>query len=111
MPHLVRHETHQVHQGLAARRALTHQRRAVRILFVDDRESNVELCRQELTRMDFDLSADRVQDPATFAERLRTQPYDVIICDYSMHSWPGLQALDLLRELNLEIPFILSCNM
>jgi diguanylate cyclase (GGDEF)-like protein/PAS domain S-box-containing protein len=111
MTQLAQHQTHQFYQGLAARRIVTHLPRAVRILFVDDKESNVELCRQELTRMDFAVSADWVQDPAMFSERLRTQPYDVIVSDYSMRNWTGLQALDLLRELNLEIPFILASSM
>jgi len=61
--------------------------------------------------MDFAVSADRVQDPATFSDRLRTQHYDVIVSDYSMQNWTGLQALDLLRELNPEIPFILASSV
>jgi len=110
MSHLAQNETRHYHQGFAARRSVTHQPRSVRILFVDDMESNVELCQHELTRMDFAVSADWVQDPAMFLERLRGQSYDVIVSDYFMHNWTGLQALDLLRELSLEIPFILSSS-
>ena len=58
--------------------------------------------------MDFVISADWVQDPAMFADRLRTQQYDVIICDNSMLSRTGLQALEQLQLLNLGIPFILT---
>jgi len=61
--------------------------------------------------MDFAVSSDRVQDPEMFGERLRTQPYDVIVSDFSMHSWTGLEALDLLHAMKLEIPFILASNM
>ena len=80
----------------------------VRILFVDDKESDVELCLQELKRMDFAVSSDWVQVPAEFGERLRTQSYDVIVCDYSMPSWTGMEALELLQQSNQEIPFILA---
>jgi diguanylate cyclase (GGDEF)-like protein/PAS domain S-box-containing protein len=88
----------------------THRRRVVRILFVDDREEDVELCLQELKRMDFAVSADWVQVPAEFANRLRTQSYDVIVCDSSMPSWTGMEALELLHQANQEIPFILATS-
>jgi diguanylate cyclase (GGDEF)-like protein/PAS domain S-box-containing protein len=82
----------------------------VRILFVDDSESDVERCLQELKRMDFAVTADWVRGPAEFEERLRAQSYDVIVCDYSMRSWTGTEALDLLRQANQEIPFILAAT-
>jgi diguanylate cyclase (GGDEF)-like protein/PAS domain S-box-containing protein len=111
MPHPVQNETHQNHQGFAARRIATHRRRIVRILFVDDQESDVERCLQELKRMDFAVSSDWVQAPAEFAERLRTQSYDVIVCDYSMPEWTGMEVLELLQQVNQEIPFILSSSI
>ncbi|HYL97991.1 MAG TPA: response regulator, partial [Blastocatellia bacterium] len=83
----------------------------VRILFVDDKESDVELCLQELKRMDFAVSSDWVQAPAEFGERLRTQSYDVIVCDYSMPDWTGMEALELLHQANQEIPFILATGI
>jgi diguanylate cyclase (GGDEF)-like protein/PAS domain S-box-containing protein len=79
----------------------------VRILFVDDNESDVELCLNELKRMDFTVSADWVQSAVDFDGRLRTQPYDVVVCDYSMPSWTGMEALELVHQLNLETQFIL----
>ena len=82
----------------------------MRILFVDNRESDVELCLHELKRMDFAVSADRVQAPAEFGERLRTQHYDVIVSDYSMPSWTGMEALEVLHQTNQETPFILATS-
>jgi diguanylate cyclase (GGDEF)-like protein/PAS domain S-box-containing protein len=110
MAHFAKNETHQNHQGPVARRIATHRRRIVRILFVDDKESDVERCLQELKRMDFAVSKDWVQVAEEFAERLRTQSYDVIVCDYSMPSWTGMEALEHLRQVNQEIPFILATN-
>src|SRR3984893_14875465 len=96
------------HQSLPVRHAATHRRRMVNILFVDDRESDVELCLHELKRVDFAVSADWVQLAAEFEERLRTQSYDVIVCDSSMPKWTGMEALELVHQLNQEIPFILA---
>ena len=112
MSHPAQHETHRNHHSAAAaRRIATHRPRTVNILFVDDRESDVELCLHELKRMDFAVSADRVQVPTEFQQRLRTQSYDVIVCDYSMPSWTGMEVLELLHELNQEIPFILATSI
>src|ERR1700686_2850360 len=99
------------HQSLPARRIATHRRRFVRILFVDDNESDVDRCLHELKRMDFAVSADWVQVPAKFGERLRAQTYDVIVCDYSMPNWTGMEALEILQQENQEIPFILTSSI
>jgi diguanylate cyclase (GGDEF)-like protein/PAS domain S-box-containing protein len=110
MTHLVQNETHLNRQSPVARRIATYRRRSVRILFVDDKESDVERCLEELKRMDFAVSKDWVQVPAEFAERLRMQSYDVIVCDYPMPSWTGMEALEHLRQVNPEIPFILATS-
>jgi diguanylate cyclase (GGDEF)-like protein/PAS domain S-box-containing protein len=99
------------HQILGARRVATHRRRMVRILFVAEKESDVELSLQELKRMDFAVSSDWVQGSAEFRDRLRTQSYDVIVCDNSMPSWTGMEALELLQQSNHEIPFILAASI
>ena len=64
----------------------------------------------ELKRMDFAVSADRVQVPAEFAERLRVQRYDVIVSEHSMPGWTGMEALESLHRANQKIPFILATN-
>ena len=108
MAHPAQNETRLNHQSPVASRIAMHRRRIVRILFVDDKESDVERCLHELRWMDFTVSADWVQIPAEFAERLRSQSYDVIVSDYSMPSWTGMEALEHLRQVNQEIPFILA---
>ena len=107
MTNLVRNEQHQNHDGFLARRVAIHRHRMVRILFVDDQKADVELCLLELKRMDFAVSKDWVQTPTEFAEHLRTQTYDLIVCDCSMPDWTGMEALDLLHQSNTDIPFIL----
>ena len=109
MAHLAANETSLGHR---THRVATHRRRKVRILFVDHKESDVESCLHELKRVDFAVSADWVQGPAEFQERLRTQTYDAIVCDYSMPGWTGMEALDLLLlQEHREIPFILATSM
>ena len=111
MLHSVQKEKHLNPQILSARRMATHRRRIVQILFVDDEESEVESCLHELKRMDFAVSSDWAQTAAEFQERLRTQSYDVIVCDYSMPGWTGMEALELLQQSKQDIPFILVTSI
>jgi diguanylate cyclase (GGDEF)-like protein/PAS domain S-box-containing protein len=108
MPYLSHTQTAQHHPFPPAHRIPTHRRRKVRILFVDDKESDVELSLHELKRMDFAVSADWVQTRDDYKKRLSTQSYDAIVCDYSMPTWTGMEALEILNQMQAEIPFILS---
>jgi diguanylate cyclase (GGDEF)-like protein/PAS domain S-box-containing protein len=107
MANVTQNETPQNHQRFIARRVATHRQRIVRILFVDDKHSDVDLCLQELKRMDFAVSKDWVRGREEFVERLRTQSYDAIVCDYALPDWTGMEALDLLRQVDQNVPFIL----
>ena len=71
--------------------------RQPRILILDDDLPGVELCLQELKRAQFAISADVVQTPAEFADRIRKQSYDVVLADTAISGWTGLQALALLQ--------------
>jgi diguanylate cyclase (GGDEF)-like protein/PAS domain S-box-containing protein len=51
-----------------------------------------------------------VQTPADFQEQLRTKSYDVIVCEYSMPNWTGLEALEFLQQSKQDIPFILATS-
>ncbi|HEY7680289.1 MAG TPA: ATP-binding protein, partial [Terriglobia bacterium] len=68
---------------------------------------DVELGRRELERGGYQIRADVVATPQDFTERLRSQRYDLILADYRLPGWTGLEALDLLREEGLDVPFIL----
>jgi diguanylate cyclase (GGDEF)-like protein/PAS domain S-box-containing protein len=107
MPHLIQNEAHRNLHSLPVRHIATHRRRIVQILFVNDKESDVESCLHELKRMDFAVSSDCVQTAAKFQERLQTQSYDVIVCENAMPGWSGMAALELLQQSKQDIPFIL----
>ena len=82
-------------------------RRALRALIVENEPADVELCVHELKKAGFDVTADVVETPEAFAERLATQPYEVILADYNLPQWSGLDALAELRRQRKDIPFIL----
>lgn len=79
----------------------------LRVLFVEDRPADVELSLAELKRAGFEVSADTVETGDAFQERLRAHPYDLILADHGLPGWTGLEAVELLRQQGLDIPFIL----
>ncbi|MDA2913202.1 response regulator [Acidobacteriia bacterium AH_259_A11_L15] len=79
----------------------------LRLLIVEDRPADAEICLRKLTKAGFEVSADVVQSPEEFAERLRSQLYDIVLADYKLPGWTGMDALESLQQQGKEIPFIL----
>jgi diguanylate cyclase (GGDEF)-like protein/PAS domain S-box-containing protein len=82
----------------------------VRILFVHLSVTDVERCVSELNRVRFTVSSDVVATPAQFAERLRSQQFDLIVAEYPSLAWQETQVLDLLGQMKKDIPLILLVN-
>lgn len=61
----------------------------------------------ELRRAGFEVSADVVDTRERVRERLGKTSYDVILADYSLPTFRGMDTLDILREKNLNTPLIL----
>jgi PAS domain S-box-containing protein len=76
------------------------------ILIVEDSPKDAELMVYELRRTGFAFEWQRVQTEGDFIAHLDPAP-DVILSDYSMPGFNGLQAVELLRKRGLDIPFIL----
>ena len=78
----------------------------LQLLIVEDNPDDMELLLHELRHAGFDPQWTRVQTGPDFQEALKKQP-DIILSDFAMPQFDGLQALELLRESGLDIPFIL----
>lgn len=82
--------------------------RPLRALLVENSRDDADLVAEELRRGGFDVSSERVQTAETMRRALeRDGPWDVVLSDFLMPSFTGLQALSLLRETGLDVPFIL----
>lgn len=78
----------------------------LRVLLVEDSEDDAHLIMRALRQGGFDPTVLRVQDADTLAVALEQQ-WDVVLSDFSMPGFSGLDALTLCRSLKLDIPFIL----
>ena len=77
------------------------------VLLIEDNAADAELCCRELRKGGFEPRVERVQTAEEFRARLAAQPYHVILADYTLPTWNGLEALELLRQTGKDIPFIL----
>src|SRR6266849_736522 len=83
------------------------RKRPLRVLFIEDNPADVELCLHELKKAGLEVRADVVETPEQFAERLREKSYDIILADYLLYDWTGMDAFDLLRKQGHDLPFLL----
>ncbi|HKW41964.1 MAG TPA: response regulator [Gemmatimonadales bacterium] len=77
------------------------------LLLVEDSEDDALLLLRELTRAGFAPVAERVDNRAAMESALDRQSWDLVIGDYSMPHFGGPDALALVRERGLEVPFII----
>ncbi|MDY7077787.1 MAG: response regulator [Chloroflexota bacterium] len=77
----------------------------LRVLILEDRPADVELVLHELRQAGFEPEWQHVDTETDYLDRL-SQDFDVILADYSMSKFNALQALHLLQERNLDVPFI-----
>ncbi|KJU87683.1 two-component sensor histidine kinase [Candidatus Magnetobacterium bavaricum] len=79
----------------------------LRALIVDDNRHDAFLVARNLKKGGYDLITETVDTSYAMSEALKSRQWDVIICDYDMPNFSGLEALRILQEQNIDIPFFL----
>src|SRR6478735_1318889 len=82
-------------------------REKLNILLVEDSDSDAEMLVRFLQKRGIEFSYTRVWDKATFLHVLNANEYDLIIADYSLPQFNGMEAFRYARNANKDIPFIL----
>jgi hypothetical protein len=77
------------------------------VLIIEDSIADSELILRELHRTGFDASGTVVRTAGEFRESLTKTLPDVILADYNLGEWRGMDALEILRHEGLQIPLIL----
>jgi signal transduction histidine kinase len=76
-------------------------------LLVEDNLADSELVLRELRHGGFEVTCEVVQTADQFRQKLQTTTPDVVLADYNLGSWRGMEALEILRGAGLDIPLIL----
>jgi len=80
---------------------------AVRILYLEDDAADARLIREQLRRSDLDGAFVVVSNREAFETALSHGDFDLVLSDYHLPDFTGLEALELVRTSSPQTPFIL----
>jgi PAS domain S-box-containing protein len=80
---------------------------SLRVLMVEDSEDDALLVIRELKKGGYNPVYERVETEKDMRKALREKPWDVILCDYTLPKFSVAKAIALLKETNIDIPFLL----
>jgi signal transduction histidine kinase len=76
------------------------------VLIVEDSDDDRDLILRELGRAGLEAIWTQVATPATLREAL-AHPWDVVLCDYHLPGFGGLEALAIVRAHDVDLPLII----
>ena len=86
--------------------AIQNQPRPLRVLLLEDNPVDAELVLRKLTRAGLLAHGDIVSTAPEFTGLLQSARYDLVLCDFGLRGWNGLEALRWVRRSGFEVPFI-----
>src|SRR5262245_32934957 len=82
-------------------------REPLRVLYLEDQPSDVELVQYELERAGLYIELRHVRTRAEYLASLRDFAPSIVLSDHRLPAFDSLGALDLLRSHSPHVPFIL----
>lgn len=79
----------------------------LKVLLVEDNPADGDLVLHELRRGGFDVAGEVVKTAEAFRQRIKESTPDLVLADYHVGQWRGMEALEILRFEGLDIPLIL----
>ncbi len=79
----------------------------LRVLIVEDSEDDSQLLLHELRRGGYEPTWQRVEQAAAMRAALAGSPWDLVIADYRMPDFSAFDALQVLHDSGLDLPFII----
>ncbi len=78
----------------------------LRVLIVEDEENDALLIIRELKKSGYNPEYERVETAAEMKKVLPEKNWDIILCDYKLPKFSGIKAIELVKDLNMDIPII-----
>ena len=79
----------------------------IKILLLAGYTFNAELLEAEISNTEFEFESKRVENKNEFIKIVKSYNPHVILADYELSQWSAIDALELLKEKNYNIPLIL----
>ena len=80
---------------------------ALRILMLEDTPTDAELAQHELRKAGMAFTAQRVESRDAFIQALHDFRPDIILSDFTLPGFNGLEALEIVRQAHPEVPVIM----
>jgi diguanylate cyclase (GGDEF)-like protein/PAS domain S-box-containing protein len=81
--------------------------RPLRVLLIEDSEIDALLLIREMQHGGYEVTFERVDTAAALTAALARSEWDIVISDYTMHNFSAPEALKLVKESGLDLPFII----
>ena len=78
----------------------------LRLLIAEDSEDDALLLVRNLRQADYAVSYERVAAPAALRDAITRGHWDLVISDYNMPGFGGLDALEIVRSHDRDVPFV-----
>lgn len=78
----------------------------IKVLFIEDNEDHAFLINHELKKGGYDPTLKRVDTMEDVRSSLDLEGWDVLLCDYSLPGFNGVNVIEEYRKRNLDYPFI-----
>lgn len=79
----------------------------VRVLIVEDSRDDADLMIRYLRKGGFKPKALRVESAAGLSSALRKDHWDVVLCDHNMPGFDSVEALNIVNNSDVDVPFLL----
>jgi PAS domain S-box-containing protein len=81
--------------------------RTLRLLHAEDEPNDALLCQLQLEEAGLSIQADVVAHREDFVDALQGNTYDLVLTDYKLPGWSGMEVLKILKADGRDIPCIL----
>jgi PAS domain S-box-containing protein len=79
----------------------------LRVLVVEDSPDDAELALRELARGPWEISWRRIETRTALEAALASEEWDIVLADYSLPGFSGIEALRICRREHPDLPFLL----
>ncbi len=79
----------------------------LRLLLIEDSPDDAHLLERDLKRNGYDPLIKRVESRTDLKTSLAGSEWDIVISDYAMPGFSGMEALEIYKSFDIDIPFIL----
>ncbi len=82
-------------------------KKRLKLLLCEDMETDAEMIIRQLEKAAYEIDFERVETAEDFKISLHKQEWDIIISDFRIPGFGGPEALAILKQTGIDIPFVL----